>query len=154
MLHLTQADLIGRGVTVVCELSPDLPPIAGDRVQLQQLMLNLILNAVEAMSTNAPGTRRLHLQTTLHQGRVRASVRDEGGGLPADAERLFQPFYTTKPQGLGLGLAICRSLVAAHHGRLWTEPHSERGAVFHFELPVAEAGEGKVISDQYSARSV
>ena len=136
VLHLTRADLIGRGVTVVRELAPDLPPIAGDRVQLQQLVLNLILNAADAMAANAPGTRRLHLQTRLHEGRVRASVRDEGGGLPADVERLFQPFYTTKTQGLGLGLAICRSIVAAHHGRLWAEPHPERGAVFHFELPV------------------
>jgi signal transduction histidine kinase len=151
VLHLTRADLIGRGVTVIRELTPDLPAIAGDRVQLQQLVLNLILNAAEAMAANAPGARRLHLQTLLHQGRVRASVRDEGGGLPADAERLFQPFYTTKPQGLGLGLAICRSIVAAHRGRLWAEPHPERGAVFHFELPVAEEGarrQGVGVSDQ------
>jgi two-component system, LuxR family, sensor kinase FixL len=138
VLHLARADLIGRGVTVARELAPDLPPIAGDRVQLQQIVLNLILNAAEAMATNPPGARRLHLQTMLYQGRVRVSVRDEGSGLPADVERLFQPFYTTKPHGLGMGLAICRSLVAAHHGRLWAEPHPERGAVFHFELPVAE----------------
>lgn len=137
VLHLARAYFIGRGVTVVCELVPDLPPIAGDRVQLQQLVLNLILNAAEAMAANAPGTRRLHLQTMFHQGRVRASVRDEGCGLPDDPERLFQPFHTTKPQGLGLGLAICRSIVAAHHGRLWAEPYPERGAAFHFELPVA-----------------
>ena len=140
VLHLTRADLIGRGVTAVRELAPGLPPVAGDRVQLQQLMLNLILNAAEAMAANASGARRLHVQTMFHQGRVRASVRDEGGGLPADVERLFQPFYTTKPQGLGMGLAICRSIAAAHAGRLWAEPHPERGAVFHFELPVAEEG--------------
>ena len=120
---------------------PILPPIAGDRVQLQQLVLNLILNGADAMAANAPGARRLHLQTMLHQDRVRASVRDEGGGLPADVERLFQPFYTTKAQGLGMGLAICRSIVDAHHGRLWAEPHPERGAVFHFELPVAGSSE-------------
>ncbi len=75
---------------------------------------------------------------------VRAAVRDEGSGLPADVERLFQPFHTTKTQGLGLGLTICRSIINAHHGRLWAEPHPERGAVFQFELPVAEAkGEGR-----------
>ena len=136
VLHLIRADLIGRGVTVVRELAPDLPPIMGDRVQLQQLVLNLVLNAAEAMAANAPGARRIHLRTMLHRGRVRASVRDEGGGLPADAERLFQPFYTTKPQGLGLGLAICRSIVAGHHGQLWAEPHREPGAIFQFELPV------------------
>jgi signal transduction histidine kinase len=141
VLYLIRADLIGRSVTVACELAPDLPPIAGDRVQLQQLVLNLILNAAEAMVANVAGARRIHLQTILHQGRVRASVRDEGGGLPADVERLFKPFYTTKSHGLGMGLAICRSIVAAHHGRLWAEPHAERGAVFQFELPVAGGGE-------------
>jgi nitrogen fixation negative regulator NifL len=141
VLHLTQADLIGRGVTVVRDLALDLPLIAGDRVQLQQLVLNLILNAADAMRTNAPGTRRLQLQTHLQQGWVRASVRDEGSGLAAEPEQLFQPFYTTKPQGLGLGLAICRSIVAAHDGRLWAEAHPERGAIFHFEVPVAGAGD-------------
>lgn len=137
VLNLTRADLIGRGVTVVRELAPQLPPVAGDRVQLQQLVLNIILNAADAMAANAPGTRRLHLQTTLHQGLVRTSVRDEGSGLATDVERLFQPLYTTKPSGLGMGLAICRSIVEAHSGRLWAEPHPERGAVFHFELPIA-----------------
>lgn len=137
VLNLLHADIIGRGVTVISDLSPDLPLIPGDRVQLQQLTLNLILNATEAMAANAPGTRRIHIQTMLHQGRVRTSIRDEGSGLPAEVESLFQSFYTTKPQGLGLGLAICRSIVAAHHGRLWAESHPEGGAVFHFELPVA-----------------
>jgi len=139
VLHLAQADLIGRGVTVARELAPDLPPIAGDRVQLQQLVLNLVLNAAEAMTANSPGARRIHIRTMLQQDRVRAAVRDEGDGLPADVERLFQPFYTTKAQGLGMGLAICRSIVAAHHGRLWAEAHPERGAVFQFELPIVEA---------------
>jgi len=124
-------------IIAVCDLAPDLPPITGDRVQLQQLALNLILNAADAMAPNAPGRRRLYLTTVRHQHTVRASVRDEGAGLPADVERLFQPFFTTKAQGLGMGLAICRSIIAAHHGRLWAEPHPERGAVFHFELPVA-----------------
>jgi C4-dicarboxylate-specific signal transduction histidine kinase len=141
VLHLARADLIGRGVTVLSELAPGLPPIAGDRVHLQQLVLNLIFNAAEAMGAMAPETRRIHLQTMLYQDRVRASVRDEGGGLPADVERLFKPFFTSKPEGLGLGLAICRSIVDAHHGRLWAEPHRERGAMFHFELPVAASSD-------------
>jgi signal transduction histidine kinase len=139
VLHLTRADLIARGVTVIRELAPDLPPITGDRVQLQQLVLNLILNAAEAMAANAPGTRRLHLRTMLNLSRVRASVRDEGAGLPADTERLFQAFYTTKSHGLGLGLAICRSITAAHGGLIWAESHPEGGAIFHFELPIAGA---------------
>ena len=138
VLRLLRADLIGRDVTVICDLAPDLPPITGDRVQLQQLVLNLILNAADAMAGNAPRTRRLRLTTTRQQRTVRASVRDEGPGLPADVERLFQPFYTTKAHGLGMGLAICRSIIDAHHGRLWAEPHAERGAVFYFEMPVAE----------------
>jgi C4-dicarboxylate-specific signal transduction histidine kinase len=139
VLQLAQADLIGRGVIVVRELAPELPTIAGDRVQLQQLVLNLILNGADAMIDNAPGSRRLHFRTMSSNGRVRASVRDEGGGLPADPERLFQAFYTTKSYGLGLGLAICRSIAAAHRGLIWAESHPEGGAIFHFELPIAGA---------------
>ncbi len=91
------------------------------------------------MAANAPGSRRLHLRTTPLEGRVLASVRDEGCGLPTDAGRPFQPFYTTKAKGLGLGLSICRSIANAHGGKLWAAPHAERGAVFLFELPVATA---------------
>jgi PAS domain S-box-containing protein len=141
VLRLINADLIGRGVKVVRDLAPDLMPIAGDRVQLQQLVLNLILNGADAMAAYAPGKRRLYLQTILLHDRVRASVRDEGCGLPMNVEQLFQPFYTTKTQGLGMGLAICRSIVDAHRGRLWAEPHAEAGAVFHFELPIAGSQE-------------
>jgi C4-dicarboxylate-specific signal transduction histidine kinase len=139
VLQLAQADLIGRGVIVVCELAPELPKIAGDRVQLHQLVLNLLLNGADAMINNPPGTRRLHFRTLSSQGRVRVSVRDEGAGLPADTERLFQAFYTTKSHGLGLGLAICRSITAAHGGLIWAESHPEGGAIFHFELPIAGA---------------
>jgi PAS domain S-box-containing protein len=139
VLRLVNADLIGRGITVVHNLAPDLPPVIGDRVQLQQLTLNLILNAADAMAGNAPGTRRLYITTARHNSTALTSVRDEGIGLPPDAESLFEPFFTTKPQGLGLGLGICRTIITAHQGRLWAEPHPERGAVFHFELPVADA---------------
>ncbi len=135
VLHLINADLIGRGITVAREFAADLPQIRGDRVQLQQAVLNLILNGADAMSANAPGTRRLHVATSRHEGAVRVSVRDQGCGLPSDVERLFEPFVTTKPQGLGMGLAICRSITDAHHGRLWAEPDPERGAIFHLELP-------------------
>lgn len=137
VLHLIRADLIGRGVTVVCNLAHDLPAITADRVQLQQLALNLILNAADAMIGNASGNRRLQVSTSLHHQKVRASVQDEGVGLPADVESLFQPFFSTKEHGMGLGLTICRTIVSAHGGRLWAEPHPERGAIFHFELPVA-----------------
>ena len=146
VVHLTNADLIGRSVTVTRDLTPDLPPITGDRVQLQQLVLNLILNAADAMSANPPGARRLHLRTELHQGKVRASIRDEGSGLAGNVEKLFEPFYTTKAHGLGMGLAICRSIINAHHGKLWAEPHAEGGAIFIFELPAA--GVAVVTSNQ------
>jgi C4-dicarboxylate-specific signal transduction histidine kinase len=135
VLDLTNADLIQRGVTVVCELAGELPPISGDRVQLQQVVLNLILNAADAMSANAPRARPLHITTAQYDRMVRASLRDAGCGLPADGARLFEPFFTTKPQGLGMGLAICRSIISAHHGRLWAESHPECGAIFHLELP-------------------
>ncbi|HTO64762.1 MAG TPA: ATP-binding protein, partial [Bradyrhizobium sp.] len=139
VLRLVNADLIGRGVSVIRNFAPDLPQVTGDRIQLQQLTLNLILNAADAMAGNAPGARRLYISTARHDSTVRTSVRDEGAGLPPDVEHLFQPFYTTKAHGLGMGLAICRSIITAHNGRLWAEPHPDRGAVFHFELPVAAA---------------
>ena len=141
VLHLLNADLIGRGIVVVQNLAPDLPQVSGDRVQLQQLLLNLLVNAADALSANPPGLRRVHLDTTLQSNTVRVSVRDQGVGLPTETEHLFQPFYTTKPHGLGMGLAICRSIASAHHGKLWAAAHPERGAVFHLELPIA--GEAK-----------
>ncbi len=137
-LHLTTPDLIGRGITVARELAGGLPQVSGDSVQLQQVLLNLILNAADAMAANAPGTRRLHISTARENDVLRVSVRDVGGGLPANSEKLFEPFFTTKSHGLGMGLAICRSIIQAHHGRLWAEPDPERGAVFHFEIPVLE----------------
>lgn len=141
VLYLTRSDLIGRGVLVVCDLARELPRITGDRVQIQQVALNLILNAADAVAGNAPGARRIHLATARHDDVVRVTVRDEGIGLPADTARLFQPFFTTKTQGLGMGLAICRTIVNAHHGRIWAEAHPERGALFHFELALAVSGE-------------
>ncbi len=136
VLGFLRADLIRKRVAVRSELAPELPAVLGDQVQLQQVLLNLILNAVDAMAGNQPGTCHLDLTTSRHQDRVRVTVRDEGVGLPADFERLFQPYTTTKPHGLGMGLPICRSILEAHGGRLWAEPHPERGALFHFELPV------------------
>jgi two-component system sensor kinase FixL len=135
VLHLANSDLIGRGVVVVRDLAAGLPHVNGDRVQLQQLLLNLVVNAADAMVLNAPGAKRLHLKTEFHSDSVRVSVRDEGGGLPADPERLFEPFFSTKPHGLGMGLAICRSIAKAHRGSLWAQPHPGGGAVFNLELP-------------------
>lgn len=138
VLHLAQSDLISRGVVVVRAETDDLPLVCGDRVQLQQVLLNLILNGADAMTGNVPGQRHLHIGSQRQPGGVRVTVRDEGAGLPAEVEKIFQPFYTTKPNGLGMGLPICRTIINAHAGRLWAEPHPERGSVFHFELPEAK----------------
>ncbi|HYJ41078.1 MAG TPA: MASE1 domain-containing protein [Steroidobacteraceae bacterium] len=137
MLRLTRTDLIGRGVSVRNLTTSDLPPAMTDRVQLQQVLLNLIVNACDAMETNPPDDRILTLTSFIENDEVRIGVLDCGIGLPADIEILFQPFHTTKENGLGLGLAICRSLLAAHGGRLWAERGSKRGAAFYVALPLA-----------------
>ena len=136
VLLLERSDLITRQVAVAVELSPDLPQVYGDRVQLQQVVLNLVLNASEAMTTTAIGERRLVLVTARDQEGCQLDVVDQGCGIPADAlERVFEPFFTTKRQGLGLGLSICRSIVEAHGGRLWASNNEENGATFHLALP-------------------
>ncbi|MEO8438750.1 MAG: ATP-binding protein [Spartobacteria bacterium] len=138
VLQLTHGDLMARGVVVRCDPLDGLPEVEGDRVQLQQVLLNLILNAADSMSANPPRERRLHLVTAHRNGAVRVSVHDEGCGLPADAEKVFHPFFTTKPHGLGLGLPICRAIIDAHGGKLWSEADPASGSVFHFELPERE----------------
>jgi signal transduction histidine kinase len=119
------------------ELARGLPPIRGDRVKLQQVILNLIVNAFEAMSGVGEGPRELLISSEkVESGDALVSVRDSGPGLaPATGERLFESFYTTKPGGLGLGLSICRSIIEAHGGRMWAGANAPRGAVFQFTLP-------------------
>lgn len=138
VFQLMRNELSRRGVTLEPHLSPDLPMVSADRIQLQQVLLNLMLNACEAMDGNEPGKRRLHVSTTSDESVVSIDVRDAGRGLPADVESIFQPFHTTKEQGLGMGLAICRSIITAHHGQLWAERNETGGAVFHIVLPVRE----------------
>ncbi len=142
VLRIARSDLIGRGVTVHTALAESAPQVLGDRIQLQQVLLNLILNGSDAMAGNPPAHRHLTLETVHRDGWVRISVSDTGCGLPSEPERIFQPFYTTKKDGLGLGLPICRSIVSAHHGRLWAEPNvsTRRGATFHVELPAPAEG--------------
>jgi PAS domain S-box-containing protein len=138
VIELARGEAAKNGAWVRTELADGLPLIQGDRVQLQQVMLNLIINAVEAMSGVSGGPRELLISTgTSDTGDVRVAVRDSGPGLtPAALERLFEPFYTTKPGGLGLGLSICRSIIEAHGGRLWASANVPRGATFQFTLPV------------------
>jgi PAS domain S-box-containing protein len=136
VIELTRGEAAKNGVRVRRELADGLPLIQGDRVQLQQVMLNLIINAVEALRGVSDGPRELLISTgTSDTGDVRVAVRDSGPGLtPAALERLFEPFYTTKPGGLGLGLSICRSIIEAHGGRLSASANVPRGAIFQFTL--------------------
>jgi len=138
---LTRGDLVTRGVTVQTFLTPDLPLVSADPVQLQQVLLNLILNASEAM-TEIPVEERVLTVTSSRRGSsVVVSVGDTGTGLSIDQmETLFTPFVTTKPSGLGLGLAICRSIIQASDGRLWAENNADRGTTFRFSLPIQDAG--------------
>jgi signal transduction histidine kinase len=114
-----------------------LPPIRCDRVQLQQVMLNLIVNAIQSMSGVEDGNRELHISTvSIEPEGVCVAVRDTGHGLrPESLPRLFEPFYTTKPDGMGMGLSICRSIVESHGGRLWATSCEPRGALFQFTIP-------------------
>jgi two-component system sensor kinase FixL len=141
-LELAHGELIARAVTATAVVPPDVPPVSGDRVQLQQVLLNLILNACEAMDTTAPPDRRLFLMVGSDaRNNVQLSIRDCGPGIPlALIDRLFEPFVTTKPEGLGLGLSISRTIVAAHGGRMWAENNAGGGATVHFLLASVPAG--------------
>jgi signal transduction histidine kinase len=114
-------------------------PVQGDRVQLQQVALNLILNAVDAMSSVEAGPRELVISTEETQAHVFVKLCDSGPGIdPESLDRVFEAFYTTKPGGVGMGLSICRSIIDAHGGRLWADANKPRGAVFQFTVPNAE----------------
>jgi C4-dicarboxylate-specific signal transduction histidine kinase len=135
VLALTRHEMEKNRISVATQLAESLPPVRGDRVQLQQVILNLVINAIEAMSATSHGPRELAISTTRADAGVLVTIRDSGPGLPAEsAERLFEAFYTTKSDGLGMGLSICRSIIEAHRGRLWAT-NSEQGAVFNFMLP-------------------
>ncbi len=140
VLILARGTLAERKIEVETHIEEGVPAILGDRVELQQVLLNLVLNASESMSQNAAGDRRLELTAAFdpEHGGVRTSVLDRGTGIDSEKlERVFDPFVTTKEGGLGLGLAVCRSIITAHRGQLWAENRSDRGAAFHFVLPVA-----------------
>jgi PAS domain S-box-containing protein len=140
VLVLARSAVIKNGVSVQTRLADGLLPVEGDRVQLQQVVLNLILNAVEAMGSSDAGRQELLISTEQSQPNgVLVAVRDCGPGIdPEHLERVFDAFYTTRSGGLGMGLSICRSIVKAHGGRLWAEPNEPRGATFAFALPCAE----------------
>ena len=139
VIGLARSAMLDHGVSEKMQLSERLPCISGDKVQLQQVILNLIMNAIEAMSEVAEGPRELLISTSEVESGVVLAVSDSGPGLPkADLERIFEAFYTTKAGGLGMGLSISRSIVRAHGGRLWATPNRPRGTVFFMMLPIGQ----------------
>jgi PAS domain S-box-containing protein len=142
VISLTHGEIAKNGVALHREFAAGLPLVHADRVQVQQVILNLITNAVEAMSGVPEEQRELRVTTTTAGAEgIRVAVRDSGSGLdPANLNRVFDSFYSTKPGGLGIGLSICRSIVEAHGGRLWVEAAKPRGAIFAFMLPVNGSG--------------
>jgi C4-dicarboxylate-specific signal transduction histidine kinase len=142
VIELTRGEAAKDGVSVQMDLAHGLPLVEGDRVQLQQVLLNLTINALESMSSVSDGTRELLISTrSAEPGGVLIGVRDSGLGLTEGTlERLFDAFYTTKPGGLGLGLSICRSIIETHGGRLWATANVPRGAIFEFTVPAHSDG--------------
>jgi C4-dicarboxylate-specific signal transduction histidine kinase len=136
VVALTRNEATGKGVAIRMELAAGLPPVQGDRVQLQQVILNLIMNGIEAMASVTDRPRELLICSRQHESdKALVAVRDSGVGLDGqDLEKIFDAFYTTKPQGLGMGLAISRSIVEDHGGQLWARPNDGPGATFQFTL--------------------
>jgi C4-dicarboxylate-specific signal transduction histidine kinase len=146
VIALSAGELHRRRVGLQTELADGLLPVNADRVQLQQVILNLLLNAADAMEGIEDRSRTLLVRTALESdGAVRLEVRDAGTGFdPASVEKLFEPFHTTKANGMGVGLSICRSIINSHNGRLWATPNDGPGATFSFSIPVAtEAAAGR-----------
>jgi C4-dicarboxylate-specific signal transduction histidine kinase len=139
VIEMVRGPIDKNRVSVRTRLAPDLNSVWGDRVQLQQVVLNLILNAVEAMGLVDEQSRHLSIRTEQRGGAgILVAVHDSGPGIdPEHLQRVFEPFYTTKNSGLGMGLSICRSIIDAHGGRLWADANELRGAVFQFSLPAA-----------------
>jgi len=135
---LVQSEALIKAVALVLNLADDLPQVSGDHVQLQQVLLNLILNGFDAMEDVPANTRRLTIKTTIQgEEAICVTVQDTGRGFGAvDPERLFEPLYTTKKTGMGMGLAINRSIVHAHGGKIWAQEKSDLGATFQITLPV------------------
>jgi len=136
VLTLAGDDLLRGGVTVQTDLSPDVPNVLGDRVQLQQVLFNLMVNGIDAMTTITDRQRELLIKSARHPDGVLVQIHDSGKGVdPERANHIFEPFFTTKPQGIGMGLSVSRSIVETHGGRLWFTPGALHGAVFQFTLP-------------------
>jgi C4-dicarboxylate-specific signal transduction histidine kinase len=137
VLELLHSELIRHGVEVVRHLDPGLT-VRANKTQIQQVLLNLIINAQEAMTEKPQGQRRLLVRAARADGKAQVSVSDTGVGIAKDMlDRIFEGFYTTKPQGLGVGLEVCRSIMESHRGAIWAEANPEGGATLHLSLPLA-----------------
>jgi signal transduction histidine kinase len=142
ILVLLRSELRRQNVSLETELSAGIESVTGDRVQLQQVVLNLVMNGIEAMSAVMDRPRILRVASQLQQsGDVLVAVMDVGAGLdPESMDRIFDAFFTTKTEGMGMGLAICRSIIEAHGGQLWASPQLPHGSVFQFTVPVGSKG--------------
>jgi len=140
VIVMVQSAIAKDAISVNTHLMDGLVPVQGDRVQLQQVLVNLILNAVEAMSSVEDGARELSIRTEQGQtGGVLVAVHDSGPGIDSvNLGRIFEPFYTTKTSGIGMGLSICQTIINGHGGRLWMSANEPRGAVFQFTLPAVQ----------------
>ncbi len=141
VLKLIRTDLISQNVSVDTELARNLPTVTGDPVQLQQVLVNLVVNACDAMTNGTGAERRLLIRTGIENrngtSAVTVSVTDRGSSIPEEKmEQIFEPFFTTKAKGMGLGLSVCRTIIAAHRGKLWATNNADCGATFHFSLPI------------------
>jgi signal transduction histidine kinase len=139
VLDIVRVDLRKNGVNLQTRLDERLPAVVGDRVQLQQVILNLVMNAIEAMHSVQP--RVLKVQSERSKaGMVQVSIEDSGTGVdPANLDRIFKALFTTKSSGMGMGLSICHSIIESHNGRIWVSPGATGGAVFQFELPTTRS---------------
>ena len=142
VVKLVRSDLLNAGVDLKLDLLPTLPIVKGDRVQLQQVLINLIMNGCDAMRKNPTTERELSVSSALSgDDTVLVCVKDQGRGIaPEDRKHVFEPFFSTKPNGLGLGLAVCHRIMSAHGGALWVADTASRGASFCFSLPAGRDG--------------
>ena len=136
-LSLVRREAASRHVSMHVELASGLPPVRGDRIQLQQVIINLVMNAIEAMADVTDRPTTLSVRSGLNESdQVVVSVQDVGPGIdPGNAEKLFHAFFTTKPNGMGMGLSICRSIIEAHEGHVWASANAGPGTTFQFTLP-------------------
>jgi signal transduction histidine kinase len=142
-----RSDLINQKITVTTELARNSPSVTGDPVQLQQVLLNLIVNACDAMVECDTPQRRMLIRTRTENssGAVILSVTDHGCSIPEEThEQIFEPFFTTKKKGMGLGLSVCRTIIDAHGGKLWATNNPDRGVTFHLRLPIEASANGAV----------